>query len=436
MSAELPEGRVELRVAGDDVDLAYVEDERVGDAEADGDLSARITLRLSEGLKARVEEGAAGEGVSVNTFIVRTLERGASIAEEPFSPRWEPPARLRHDLKGEPDMENTFETAGPVRLHVENEAGLVSISARETATTVVSLEADTPAAEELVEHSAVECRSSAGRHVVAVKIPSLRGKRFLRRDAVTVRVEVPEGSDVKVLVGSADVEITGSINTADLVSSSGDISTDDVAADAAAKTASGDITIGAVGGHLRVAHRLGGPALLERGRLASCSRPRRATWRSARPPTGRGQGDVGERAARRAVARRTDRQRLRRRARPGPRRGQAVRALRLGRRLGGYFRRRGPPRRRGDALGSRCTPTSRSPMGPAPMTLVPGPRVDLSVRSVSGNVEIGRAARAGGVRATPTYPKTIGKASRLAIMSATGVVGHTSTLFHCDKPVA
>jgi predicted HicB family RNase H-like nuclease len=78
VSAELPEGRVELRVAGDDVDLAYVEDERVGDAEADGDLSARITLRLSEGLKARVEEGAAGEGVSVNAFIVRTLERGAS----------------------------------------------------------------------------------------------------------------------------------------------------------------------------------------------------------------------------------------------------------------------------------------------------------------------------------------------------------------------
>jgi hypothetical protein len=80
LSAELPEGRVEIRVAGDDVDLAYVEDERVPDVvgEADGDLAARITLRLSEGLKARVEEGAAGEGVSVNAFIVRMLERGTS----------------------------------------------------------------------------------------------------------------------------------------------------------------------------------------------------------------------------------------------------------------------------------------------------------------------------------------------------------------------
>ncbi len=84
LSAELPEGRVEIRVAGDDVDLAYLEDEHAtssdqpGDGTSGGDLSARITLRLSEGLKNRVEEGAAREGVSVNAYIVRTLERGAS----------------------------------------------------------------------------------------------------------------------------------------------------------------------------------------------------------------------------------------------------------------------------------------------------------------------------------------------------------------------
>jgi hypothetical protein len=80
VSAELPDGRVEIRVAGDDVGLAYVEDTRVtaAESEAGGDLTARITLRLSEGLKARVEEGAGREGVSVNTYIVRTLERGSS----------------------------------------------------------------------------------------------------------------------------------------------------------------------------------------------------------------------------------------------------------------------------------------------------------------------------------------------------------------------
>jgi hypothetical protein len=91
VSNELPDGRVEIRIAGDDVSLAYEEGaptRTVGTGGADGDsdqtpdrdrdMSARITLRLSESLKARVERGAVSEGISVNAFIVRTLERGAS----------------------------------------------------------------------------------------------------------------------------------------------------------------------------------------------------------------------------------------------------------------------------------------------------------------------------------------------------------------------
>jgi hypothetical protein len=87
ISSELPDGHVEIRVAGDDVALAYVEDAPApavpgaGDG-GDRDLSARITLRLSEGLKSRVEASAAREGVSVNAFIVRTLERGATGGDQ------------------------------------------------------------------------------------------------------------------------------------------------------------------------------------------------------------------------------------------------------------------------------------------------------------------------------------------------------------------
>jgi DUF4097 and DUF4098 domain-containing protein YvlB len=150
-------------------------------------------------------------------------------------------------------MEKTFETRGHVRLYVQNEVGLITITARETATTVVTLVPETPGAEELVERATVECRPAGGGHVVAVKIPRLHGMRFIRRNAVTVRVEVPEGSDVTVVSGSADVEISGPIGTADLKSASGDISTDDVAAGVTAKTASGNVTLGAVGGEVRVA---------------------------------------------------------------------------------------------------------------------------------------------------------------------------------------
>lgn len=149
-------------------------------------------------------------------------------------------------------MEQTFETPGTVRLFVRNEVGLVSIISRETPTTVVSLEAETPGADELVERAVVECRPSGDGHIVAVKIPKLHGMRFVRRNAVTVRVEVPEGSDVNVVTASADVEISGPIGRADLASSSGAISTDDIVADVTAKTASGDITLGNVGGGLRV----------------------------------------------------------------------------------------------------------------------------------------------------------------------------------------
>jgi hypothetical protein len=84
LSSQLPDGKVEIRVSGDDVDLSYVAvaeepDPVVAPAgDADGDLSARITLRLSEGLKLRVEQKAAAESLSVNSFIVRALDRGTT----------------------------------------------------------------------------------------------------------------------------------------------------------------------------------------------------------------------------------------------------------------------------------------------------------------------------------------------------------------------
>ncbi|HEX4126386.1 MAG TPA: toxin-antitoxin system HicB family antitoxin [Acidimicrobiales bacterium] len=81
LTASLPDGRVDIRVAGDDVDLTYVEDAPSPAAAPTGEgdeQSARISLRLGEGLKSRLEAGAAAEGVSVNTFIVRALERGTS----------------------------------------------------------------------------------------------------------------------------------------------------------------------------------------------------------------------------------------------------------------------------------------------------------------------------------------------------------------------
>jgi hypothetical protein len=77
LSAQVP-GRVEVRLAGREPELVYVEEEQPEPAAASGDdaLSARITLRLSEGLKAQIEVAAASESLSVNSWIVRALSRG------------------------------------------------------------------------------------------------------------------------------------------------------------------------------------------------------------------------------------------------------------------------------------------------------------------------------------------------------------------------
>jgi len=76
---QLPSGSVELRISGRDADLVYVDDTAVvAGADFEDDQSARISLRLSEQLKMRIEEAAAREGVSANSWIVRALSRSAS----------------------------------------------------------------------------------------------------------------------------------------------------------------------------------------------------------------------------------------------------------------------------------------------------------------------------------------------------------------------
>lgn len=79
LNAQLPEGRVEVRLVGQDPELVYVAEEPEGPPAAPEEAyTARITLRLPDALKGALEAVAAREGVSVNTWIVRALSRSAS----------------------------------------------------------------------------------------------------------------------------------------------------------------------------------------------------------------------------------------------------------------------------------------------------------------------------------------------------------------------
>lgn len=78
--------------------------EEAGDGEArpfDG-TSTRFTLRVPEGLKARVDDAAAAAGVSVNTWFVHAAERALAAATETFRPAGvsAPAARSGRSLSG------------------------------------------------------------------------------------------------------------------------------------------------------------------------------------------------------------------------------------------------------------------------------------------------------------------------------------------------
>jgi len=80
VSSQLPNGHLDVRLSGQDPELVYVEEEGEepqAQAAEDG-LAARVTLRLPDSLKVALEKAAEAEGVSLNTWLVRVLQRSIS----------------------------------------------------------------------------------------------------------------------------------------------------------------------------------------------------------------------------------------------------------------------------------------------------------------------------------------------------------------------
>lgn len=105
ITSELAPGAVELRLRGRDPEFvvtpppdddggALVATSAPASAEppADGDDAgtARVTLRLPEALKVRVEDAAGRDGLSVNAWLVRTL--AGALGDRPPSTSPRPPS--------------------------------------------------------------------------------------------------------------------------------------------------------------------------------------------------------------------------------------------------------------------------------------------------------------------------------------------------------
>jgi predicted HicB family RNase H-like nuclease len=83
VSSRLPSGHVEVRLAGQEPELVFVEAAGESGAAVGEELSARISLRLPESLKNAVEKAADREGVSTNAWLVRAIARAAESRPAP-----------------------------------------------------------------------------------------------------------------------------------------------------------------------------------------------------------------------------------------------------------------------------------------------------------------------------------------------------------------
>jgi DUF4097 and DUF4098 domain-containing protein YvlB len=139
-----------------------------------------------------------------------------------------------------------FPVAGSTpALHIRNPSGTVVVEAREGAQeVVVDVEALDAGAEALLDR--VEISAVHGQ----VRVTASERKLF-RSSSFAVRVQTPAGADTRVETASASVDLQGRLGDVRVSSASGDVDVEECAA-LTVRTASGDTRVGAVQGHARV----------------------------------------------------------------------------------------------------------------------------------------------------------------------------------------
>jgi DUF4097 and DUF4098 domain-containing protein YvlB len=139
-------------------------------------------------------------------------------------------------------MHKTFHTPGPTSLYVELDSGQVVIRATETDETHVDVEGKD------AQDATVEQRGDQ----VVVIAPERRGGFLGFGSNLNVTVSLPHGSDLAAKLGSADLEVTGSLGSTRVKSGSGEVRLDRLTQDAVVKCGSGHVQVTSSSGDLRV----------------------------------------------------------------------------------------------------------------------------------------------------------------------------------------
>jgi DUF4097 and DUF4098 domain-containing protein YvlB len=150
-----------------------------------------------------------------------------------------------------------FDTPGKTRLRVKNAAGLISVDPSETGRTTVVLEAlrEDDATREAIERATVELNGNEITVEIGVGSKGFgvgpAWITFGRTPSVGVRIRCPEDSDLECATASADVVATGRLGNVELKTASGDIAVEHVTA-LRVQSASGDVRAATVDGEARL----------------------------------------------------------------------------------------------------------------------------------------------------------------------------------------
>lgn len=137
-----------------------------------------------------------------------------------------------------------FETPGHVALRVALSGGEVSVGATDRPQVEIELVPlrDNEVTRKAIAEARVEMTERGSGHEIVVQIAKSSGLVIGRGSKVGIRVRCPRGSDLVLRGSSADLDAVGALGAVDVKTASGDVSLEDVAA-LTAETASGDVRV-------------------------------------------------------------------------------------------------------------------------------------------------------------------------------------------------
>lgn len=146
-----------------------------------------------------------------------------------------------------------FETPGKVAVRISIGGGEVSVATDDVAQTTVEVEAlrDDDVTREAIAAMTIEARERGGVHEIVAEAPKRTHSWFAglgRGPKISVRIRCPHGADLRVNTSSADVEAEGRFGDVEANTASGDLSFEDVDGSFKANSASGDISVREIGG--------------------------------------------------------------------------------------------------------------------------------------------------------------------------------------------